>query len=142
MRFKKYYILTVFSVITMFAMSGCFSQSTKGKSTTQIEFIKNEVNMGNIAQHHPDMATFIFKNTGDAPLVIYSAEASCGCTQPEYPEKPLSPGEKGEIKVTYVAKTPGKFLKSITIYHNGDNNFDILKISGTVVAKDNTNKNL
>jgi hypothetical protein len=87
--FKQYHILTVFSVITIFAMSGCFSQSTKGKSTTQIEFEKTEVNMGNLTQHHPDTATFIFKNTGDTPLVIYSAEASCGCTQPGYPKEPV-----------------------------------------------------
>jgi hypothetical protein len=137
--FKQYHILSVFAVIAILAMSGCFSASTKSKSATHIEFENTEVNMGNLIQHHPDTATFSFKNTGNTPLVIYSAEASCGCTQPEYPGEPVSPGEKGEIKVTYDARAPGKFIKSITIYHNGENNFDIIEINGTVVASNNTN---
>jgi hypothetical protein len=120
-------------------MSGCFSASTKSKSATHIEFENTEVNMGNLIQYHPDTATFSFNNTGNTPLVIYSAEASFGCTQPEYPGEPISPGEKGEIKVTYDANALGKFIKSITIYHNGENNFDIIEINGTVVASNNTN---
>ena len=139
MMFKQYHIMTVFSVTTMLAMSGCFSSTIKSKSATQIDFENIEIDMGSLFQNHPDTATFSFENTGNNSLVIYSVEASCGCTKPEYPVEPLSPGEKGEVKVTYDAKAPGKFLKSITIYHNGDNNFDVLKISGTVVAKDNTN---
>lgn len=134
--------MTVFSVIAMLTMSGCFSDSAKSNRATHIVFENTELDMGKLTQDHPGTATFSFENTGEAPLLIYSAEASCGCTQPEYPGVPLFPGEKGEIKVTYDAKSAGKFIKSITIYHNGDNNFDILKISGTVVAKDKTNKNL
>ena len=137
--YKPYHTLTVVSLITMLVVSGCFSATTKDKSATYIDFENTEVDMGKLIHDHPGTATFSFENTGDAPLLIYSAEASCGCTQPEYPKEPLSPGEKGEVKVTYDAKAPGKFLKSITIYHNGENNFDVLKISGTVVAKENTN---
>ena len=120
-------------------MSGCFSPSTKSQSATNIEFRNTEINMGTLYQNQPGTAIFYFENTGNSPLIIYSAEAGCGCTQPEYPKEPLPPGKKGEVKVTYDAKAPGKFIKSVTIYHNGDNNFDILKISGTVVAKNNTN---
>jgi hypothetical protein len=128
----------MFSAFAMLTMSGCFSDSAKSNRATHIVFENTELDMGKLTQDHPSTATFSFENIGEAPLLIYSAEASCGCTQPEYPQKPVSPGEKGEIKVTYDAKDPGKFLKSITIYHNGDNNFDVLKISGTVVAN---NKN-
>ena len=47
------------------------------------------------------------------------AVASCGCTVPEYTKTPIQPGEKGEIKVTYTAKFPGHFKKSITVSTNG-----------------------
>ena len=137
MIFKQYQTLTIFSALTIL-LSGCIKSSTKDKSSTHIEFEITEVDMGKLTQDHPETATFSFENTGSSPLVIYSADAGCGCTQPEYPKEPLSPGEKGVVKVTYDAKAPGKFLKSITIYHNGENNFDVLKISGTVVANNNT----
>ncbi len=38
------------------------------------------------------------------PLIITSARASCGCTVPQKPEKPVLPGEVGEINVTYNTK--------------------------------------
>lgn len=37
---------------------------------------------------------FTFSNDGEAPLLILSAKASCGCTKPEYSKKPILPGEK------------------------------------------------
>jgi hypothetical protein len=138
MRFKQYHIMAISSVIAVLTMSGCFSDSIKSNRATHIVFENTELDMGKLTQNHPVTATFSFENTGDAPLLIYSAEATCGCTQPEYPGEPVSPGQKGEIEVTYDAKSTGTFIKSITIYHNGNNNFDVLKISGTVVAKNNT----
>ena len=49
----------------------------------------------------PVTCTFEFTNTGDKPLLIIDAAASCGCTRPEFPAKPIKPGKKGKIKVTY-----------------------------------------
>src|SRR5690554_3930312 len=45
MMIKQYYILTVFSVIAMLTMSGCFSATTKDKTATHIEFETTEVDM-------------------------------------------------------------------------------------------------
>ena len=42
--------------------------------------------------------SFKFKNTGEKPLIITNATASCGCTVAEKPEKPILPGEEGYIK--------------------------------------------
>ena len=35
------------------------------------------------------------------PLVVTDANASCGCTVPEKPEKPILPGEMGFIKIVF-----------------------------------------
>lgn len=125
MKFKQNQIVAVFSAFVTLTMSGYFLESTKSNRTTHIDFESTEVDIGKLIQNHPGTILFSFENTGDSPLPIYSADASCGCTQPEYPGEPVSPGEKGEIKVTFDAKAPGKFIKSITIYHNGENNFDV-----------------
>ena len=44
-------------------------------------------------------ATFVVKNTGDAPLAITRVIASCGCTTPEWTKEPIAPGASGNIKI-------------------------------------------
>lgn len=81
--------------------------------------------------------TFNFKNTGDSPLVILSASASCGCTRPTYPVRPVQPGETGEIKVKYIpAGRPGEFNKEVTVKTNVPKNKKLkLRISGVVIPE-------
>lgn len=57
-------------------------------------------------------ATFVVKNTGDAPLAITRVIASCGCTTPEWTKEPIAPGASGNIKITYDPKgRPGRSQK-------------------------------
>lgn len=85
--------------------------------------------------------SFKFKNTGDAPLVILRAKATCGCTVPSYPKAPIAPGESGVIDVKYSAiGRPGAFNKSIKISTNGTPVETNLTIKGNVVTNpDNVN---
>lgn len=75
---------------------------------------------------------FTFTNTGNAPLIINQAIASCGCTVPSYTKEPVKPGEKGTIKVTYNGKGmfPSHFKKSITIRSNAVTEMVRLYIEG------------
>ena len=62
---------------------------------------------------------FRFRNTGNKPLVIASATASCGCTVPEKPEEPIAPGAEGRILAKFDSKgRPGENRKSIYIDAN------------------------
>lgn len=84
----------------------------------------------------PVSCTFEFTNTGDKPLLIIDATASCGCTRPEYPSKPIKPGKKGKIKVTYSPiGRPGAFKKTIKVKTNGKERTTTLRIEGTVIPK-------
>ena len=84
----------------------------------------------------PVTCTFEFTNTGDKPLLIIDATASCGCTRPEFPTKPIKPGKKGKIKVTYSPiGRPGAFKKTVKIKTNGKERTTTLRIEGTVVPK-------
>ena len=51
---------------------------------------------------------------------------------PKKPEKPIMPGEKGEIKVSYDTKRVGGFSKAITIFSNAKNVRKVIKIKGIV----------
>ncbi len=89
---------------------------------------------GKIKQNVPAIYFFEIKNTSDKPIVVESASASCGCTIPEKPEKPIEPGKTGKLKVQYNAATVGPFNKDVYIKLAGIETQKVLHISGEVVA--------
>ena len=106
----------------------------------EITFETTSHNFGSFPESSPKVTcTFTFKNTGDAPLVIHQAIASCGCAVPDYPKTPIKPGESGKITVTYngAGKFPGHFKKSITVRTNAKQEMTRLYIEGDIEAKAN-----
>lgn len=82
---------------------------------------------------------FVLVNEGDAPLMIYAARASCGCTVPHYTTDPIAPGDSAVVKVTYdPAGRPGKFSKRVKVETNCDPAQNILTINGVVIGASNT----
>lgn len=101
-----------------------------------VEFAETQHDFGNIDEDgDPVSYEFEFTNTGDEPLLIVSATASCGCTRPEFPTKPIKPGKSGKIKVTYLPKgRPGEFNKTVRVKTNAPRPKRVtLKISGVVI---------
>ncbi|MCH5327934.1 MAG: DUF1573 domain-containing protein [Coprobacter sp.] len=83
--------------------------------------------------------SFPFTNTGNATLIITRAVATCGCTQPIFPNVPIGPGKSGEIKVSFNPKgRPGKFQKSVYVFANIDSARAVLTITGKVLREDKT----
>ena len=104
---------------------------------SKIVFTKMTHDFGTIQEADGDVTVnFEFTNEGDTPLLVTRATASCGCTSPTHPKKPLRPGERGEISVTYHAKgRPGPFDKSIYVYSNDPKNERLmLTITGNVIS--------
>jgi hypothetical protein len=62
--------------------------------------------------------SYRFKNTGSKNLVIETVHAQCGCTVPEKPEKPFTPGEEGVIKAKYNGSGHGETRKQVYIKAN------------------------
>jgi Protein of unknown function (DUF1573) len=58
-------------------------------------------NYGAIPEGQKLNVTFRFRNIGTTPLVIGHVQPSCGCTVAEQPEKPVAPGEEGQIRATF-----------------------------------------
>lgn len=101
-----------------------------------IEFAKvlhdfGKVTEGDVVEH-----IFKFKNTGDAPLIVSNARASCGCTVPQWPKEPIAVGGEGEIKVRFnTNKKPGKQRKTVTITANTWPKTNRVSISADVEKK-------
>lgn len=86
---------------------------------TRIEWIDSiDQQLGKLKPGKEVHITWRFKNSGDHPLVIESVSASCGCTVPEKPEKPLLPGEEGYIKATFNGSGTGVIAKQIHVTAN------------------------
>ena len=101
----------------------------------EIAFDEKSYDFGTIAEDGGGVThEFKFTNSGDEPLLIINAKASCGCTRPTYPKKPIKPGKSDKIRVTYnPAGRPGEFVKTVTIKTNiGKKKEYKLKIKGTV----------
>ncbi|MBO4814653.1 MAG: DUF1573 domain-containing protein [Muribaculaceae bacterium] len=92
-------------------------------------------NFGTIKESKgPVTYKFEFTNTGNKPLIVTNATASCGCTKPEYPTKPIKPGKKGHIKVTFSpVGRAGAFKKTIKVKTNGKEVRTSLVIEGTII---------
>ncbi len=134
----------------MVSCAGLFAQTQKPKMTTtsvkaslttraenyaEIKFDTLRHDFGHFNKKDPIVkCSFAFTNTGTAPLIIHQAFASCGCTVPVWPRKPVKPGERGEIEVTYngTDKFPGHFQKTVTIRSNGITEVVRLTIEGTM----------
>lgn len=90
---------------------------------------------GVIPKETPVSKIFKLKNTGNNPLIISDAKASCGCTVPKKPEAPIAPGEVGELEVTFTSN-PGqegtRINKSITVSANIPGGMMVLSIKGEV----------
>ena len=85
-----------------------------------------------------DKVTYEFKftNTGKSPLIITNAQASCGCTTPEWPKTPLQPGGAGKIRVTFnSAGHPGLTDKLVTITANTNPAQNMVHLIGEVITK-------
>ena len=90
-----------------------------------------QVPEGTMATHE-----FKFKNTGNQPVVIANAQASCGCTTPEWTRSPVLPGHSGVIKAVYnSAGRPGVFAKTVTVMSNATEGSKVLSLKGTVLTK-------
>lgn len=103
----------------------------------KIKFEKQMVNFGTFTNDSLQHAEFVFTNTGDKPLVILQAFASCGCTTPQYPKDPIAPGGKGKVSVKYNGKSqfPGHFKKAVTVRSNAVNKLVRIYIEGTMQKK-------
>ena len=117
-----------------FGMNTAIAQASV-ESGAQIEFEKETHDYGTISQYADGTCEFVFKNTGNEPLVISNAKGSCGCTVPQWPREPIAPGQTGTIKVKYDTKRVGIIGKSVTLQSNATNEpTKTIRIKGNVKA--------
>lgn len=105
---------------------------------SQMTFESTEYDFGSVSEGDIVDYTFKFTNTGNFPLIINKATATCGCTVPDWPKDPIAPGAKGEIKVKFNSKNRKNLqTKYVNINANTKPEVTRLKITGNVLADEN-----
>lgn len=125
------------SIIIVVCLTVVALMAFAAEKYAQATFPEQSYDFGTIKEEKgPVSHTFEFVNTGNKPLIIVDAAASCGCTRPEFSPKPIKPGKKGKVKVTYSpVGRPGGFRKSVKIKTNGRERVTTLYITGTVTPR-------
>ena len=104
---------------------------------TSMSFDRLKHDFGKVVEDSDNRTTFIVTNTGKNPLIIESVSASCGCTTPSKPEKPIPPGKSDKIEVIFHPKIGqlNEQTKTVTVTANTDPNMSVLTISSFVTPK-------
>lgn len=122
---------TIFSLFVAFFVLATVSYAQKGV----MKFAKETHDFGKIEQGKPVTHVFEFKNTGADPVVINDAQASCGCTKPNWTREPIMPGKTGTVSATFNAAAAGQFTKTVTVTSNAEAGQTVLYLKGEVVAQ-------
>lgn len=101
-----------------------------------VQFTKTEHDFGTVKEGDEVTYRYTLKNTGEAPLIIQSAQPSCGCTVPDYTKSPIAPGETGFVSAKFDTKgKPGLQNKTITVTANTWPKQTVLRFKANVTPK-------
>ncbi|MBY0435581.1 MAG: DUF1573 domain-containing protein [Cyclobacteriaceae bacterium] len=104
------------------------------------EFSKVDHDFGTITEGQKVVYTYKVKNTGQAPLIIQSAQPSCGCTVPKWSQEPIPVGGTGEITAEFDSNgKPGVQNKTITVTSNTWPKTTTLRFKAMVTPKAEAN---
>ena len=117
--------------IAFCAISLSFAQT---KLAEVVEFKTETIDLGKMKANDPKTAVFIVKNIGKTPLIIETANPTCGCTIGDYTKSPIAPGKTGEIKATFNAAAVGPVHKSMTVKFAGIEEVKSINFTGEVLT--------
>lgn len=152
---KKTILLAICTVTTL-VLSSC-SNGSENKKEVSSTLAENNITANNPDAQNPEpVLTFKhtdwdfgkihegekvrhiyrFTNDGNEDLVIRSCKASCGCTVPNWDQRPIAPGETGKIEVAFDSKgKPGNQAKNVTVTANTNPPTTVLTFKATVLTE-------
>jgi len=105
---------------------------------SKIKFDKPSHDFGTIKEGDVVETVFKFTNTGNSDLIITNAKASCGCTIPQWPKKPIKPGDKDSIRVVFNSHGKRNIQqKTVTLTTNTVKGNEMVLIKAQVEPKKN-----
>lgn len=102
----------------------------------KMDFETTEHDFGTIKEGDVVEYTYAIKNTGEAPLIIQSAQPSCGCTVPDFSKDPIPAGGTGYVKAKFDSNGKQNIQnKTITVTANTWPKQTVLRFKAMVTPK-------
>lgn len=109
-------------------------QTSVFEEAKDIEWKKTTHDFGDITQGTKAKYVFTFINKGSKDVIITNAQASCGCTVPNFSKEPIAPGGTGSVTVIFDSSgKSGIFTKNINVTTSAGQS--TLFIKGNVVVE-------
>ncbi|MDR1670912.1 MAG: DUF1573 domain-containing protein [Alistipes sp.] len=104
---------------------------------TTVVFEKTGFDVGDIANDTIINCTYRFKNTGAKPLIIYSIDPGCYCTNYSVSDKIIQAKGTGEITLSLITeeKPTGMFFVDAVVRMNTKDRSHSLRIEGNIVGE-------
>ena len=118
--------------IEEFERQSRLEEQAEKAAQTSLKVDKMEHDFGKVAADSDNKCVFTVTNTGKNPLIISDVSASCGCTTPKKPEKPIAPGKSDVIEVGFKPNGSGKIEKTVSIQANTDPKITTVKVKATL----------
>lgn len=104
-------LVVMMSVLTVLAINARTPGAKVG-----VSFNRVEADFGTVSAGAPVRLEYVMTNNSDAAVAILSARASCGCTEPQYPRRPVAPGNSATISVSFNTNGQrGEINKEVTL---------------------------
>ena len=126
--------------ITLLAFTVSAVAIAQKKVADVAQFKSETIDLGKVKQNSPPTAIFSVTNISKEPLIIETANPTCGCTIGDYTKAPIVPGKNGEIKATYNAANIGPFTKTLTVKFAGVDELKSITIKGEVLSEEDFSK--
>lgn len=128
-------IITLLLLAAAIVSTNCLHAESEAKAIATV--LSTEGDLGYIKEANgPVQYIFKLTNTGNAPLVIYDVEPTCGCVAADYPKQPIAPGDTVDIRVIFdPTGHRGAFTKDVKVRTNGKKRRTTLQIIGSVIPK-------
>lgn len=111
-------------------------KAEEAKKFPVMSFEEEVYDFGTITAGESVEHEFTFKNTGEAPLVVSNAKASCGCTVPNWTKDPVQPGESGSLMVKFNSRgKKNQQNKMVRITANTEKGTETVRIKAFVEPK-------
>ena len=111
--------------------------------TTVMAFNETTFDFGSVPEGEKVAHTYVFKNTGNEPLILSDAKGSCGCTVPQWPREPIAPGGEAEVTVEFNSKgKKGKRNQKVTITANTNPPQTFIYLTGEVLSTEGAAPNI
>lgn len=118
---------------------GAGAASARTVEGALLQFDETSHNFGDVQRKGGDLEyDFEFVNAGKKPLVLMRVLTSCSCLKASFSKRPVAPGARGVIRITYepLKREPGVFNKVIQVYSNSERGREVIAVQGNSIEGD------